>query len=159
MLPFKMFFSQQPQVTDDRYEKLVKIKCERTKVSITTRHPYITTSANFTDPLVENHPKGYPRTAAYIDSDVDTVLFRRFGTSHARALLYMQVELTELEARLAKLDEDDTAKEETEWKVANSIHHKNGRKNDDRKALVDEFTEKLMAYGMTLLFCPVIVPD
>ena len=108
---------------------------------------------------MENHPKGYPRTAAYIDSDVDTALFRRFGILHARILLYMEVELTELEARLAKLDEDDTAEEETEWKVVNSIHHKNGRKNDDRKALVDELKGKLAVYGMNLPICPIIVTD
>jgi hypothetical protein len=101
---------------------------------------------------VEDHPKGYPRTAAYINSDVDTALFRRFGDLHARCLLYMQVELTDLGAKLTKLDEDDNAQGETEWKITHSTHYKDGRKNEDRKCLIGEIEKKLVAYGMHLTF-------
>lgn len=101
---------------------------------------------------MEDHPKGYPRIAAYINSDVDTALFRRFGDLHARSLLYMEVELTDLGAKLTKLDEDDNAEGETEWKITHSTHHKDGRKNDERKKLIDEINKKLVAYGMYLAF-------
>jgi hypothetical protein len=97
--------------------------------------------------IVENHPEGYPRIAAYINSDNDTALFRRFGDLHARSLLYKQAELTELEAKLAKLDGDDNAKEDTEWRVSLSIHHENGKHNEERKALIEEIDGKLEAYG------------
>jgi hypothetical protein len=96
---------------------------------------------------VENHPEGYPRIAAYINSDDDTVLFRRFGNLHARSLLYKQIELTELEAKLAKLDGDDNAKEDTEWRVSLAIHHENGKHNEERKTLMEEIHRKLEAYG------------
>jgi Skp family chaperone for outer membrane proteins len=55
--------------------------------------------------------------------------------------------LTELEARLAKLDGDDSGKEDTEWRVSLSIHHENGKHNEERKELMEEIDRKLEAYG------------
>jgi hypothetical protein len=97
--------------------------------------------------LVDDHPKGYPRTAVYINSDFDSALFRRFGDLHARSLLYKQVELTELEERLAKLDKDDDDVLETRWRVRYSIHVRNGKRNEARKALLTEINDKLEVYG------------
>jgi hypothetical protein len=48
---------------------------------------------------------------------------------------------------LAKLDGDDNAKEDTEWRVSLSIHHENGKHNEERKALIEEIDGKLEAYG------------
>lgn len=99
---------------------------------------------------MDEAPRGYPRVAAYLNSDNDTVLFRRFGTLHSRTLLYKQVELTELEAKLEKLDKEHSSEEDNEWKVFNSIHHDDGFQNEERKALVDKIEEKLLAYGMDI---------
>jgi hypothetical protein len=98
--------------------------------------------------LVEYYPEGFPRIAAYINSDVDTALFRRFGDLSARCLLYREVELNDLERKLLKLDKEDKAKEDTEWRVAHGIHHGKGRKNEERKALVEEVESKLKTYCM-----------
>ena len=97
---------------------------------------------------MERYPEGFPRIAAYINSDVDTALFRRYGDLHARCLLYREVELHDLERKLMKLDEKDKAKEDTEWRVAHGIHHDKGRKNEERKALIEEIEGKLKSYGM-----------
>ena len=114
----------------------------------------IVIEANFHVPIaVEDHPEGYPRVAAYINSDDDSVLFRRFGNLHARSLLYKEVELTELEAELAKLDKKDEASEENEWRIGHSIHHDNGKKNEERKALMEKIDQKLEVYGMQLCWC------
>jgi len=99
---------------------------------------------------VERYPKGYPRIAAYFDSDSDTALVRRFGQLHARILLYKQVELTELEARLDKLDKEDEGtpgEDSNGWKLRHSISLKGGHMNEERRDLVKEIDEKLEEYG------------
>jgi hypothetical protein len=106
--------------------------------------------------LVEEYPNGYPRTSAYLNSDVGSALFRRFGTLHSRALLYKQHELTELEARLDKLDRDDEEKEETRWRNSHSINCENGEGNEERKALLEEIIKKLEEYGTESALAPCI---
>lgn len=96
---------------------------------------------------MEEHPEGYPRVAAFINSDKDTVLFRRFGGLHSRLLLYKEVELTQLETQLASLDRDDSLKDETRWRNHHSIHRDDGSQNEERKALVEKIEPKLLAYG------------
>ncbi len=66
----------------------------------------------------------------------------------------MQVELTELEEELDALDKahgvvegvDDPDKK-NDWRVRHSIHHENGRENEERKVLVEKITKKLKEYG------------
>jgi hypothetical protein len=96
---------------------------------------------------VEDYPEGYPRFAAYINSDVDTVLFRRFGTLHARALLYKEVELTALETKLKQMDKKDSESAEDSWKVGHSIHLDNGAMNEERKELMELIVRRLEEYG------------
>jgi len=97
---------------------------------------------------VELYPEGFPRIAAYIDSDVDTALFRRFGRMHARILLYREVELNDLERRLDELDKADNSKEETEWRIGHGIHYDDSKQNEARKALVGDIEGKLKTYCM-----------
>lgn len=96
---------------------------------------------------MEDHPEGYPQVAAYQNSDSSSALFRRFGNLHARSLLYKEVELTDLEAKLAELDREDNSKDDTEWRIAHSIHHDDGKNNEARKALMSEIYQKLEVYG------------
>ncbi|RDW81917.1 hypothetical protein BP6252_03029 [Coleophoma cylindrospora] len=102
---------------------------------------------------LENFPRGYPRFSAYVDSDNDTVLFRRFGILHARSLVYKQVELTELEAQLNKLDKADAGtpeKDDNAWRIRYSIHVETER-NQARKDLIDKIDQKLKEYDELLL--------
>lgn len=57
------------------------------------------------------YANGFPTLAAFIASDTDLVIFRRFDCLGARNLLYLQAELVTLEANLAALDEADLASE------------------------------------------------
>lgn len=50
--------------------------------------------------LVEDYASGYPKLAAFFDSDDQFSVYRRFGYLHSRLLLYKQDELRELEDRL-----------------------------------------------------------
>jgi hypothetical protein len=95
---------------------------------------------------VEDFPEGYPRLAAFLNSDIDTALFRGFGTLHARVLLYKQVELTDIESRLDRLDKEDR-KNNNRWRTQWSLHHNNGIGNEARKNLMDEANRKLREYG------------
>jgi hypothetical protein len=101
---------------------------------------------------VERYPEGYPRIAAYIDSDSDTALFRRFGVLHARSLLYKQVELTELEAQLNKLDKEDEGEpgaDPNKWRLGHSTSLNDGQMNEKRRDLMKKIDEKLEEYGVS----------
>ncbi|KAL9134451.1 MAG: hypothetical protein Q9175_004363 [Cornicularia normoerica] len=45
----------------------------------------------------EHHEEGFPQVAAFLNSDEDNLIMRKFGNIHARLLLYRQDELAELE--------------------------------------------------------------
>lgn len=63
---------------------------------------------------VNDHPKGYPSIAAFLDSDDGFSIYRRFGYLQSRILLHRQGELSVLEEELQAielkiLDEDEDA--------------------------------------------------
>jgi hypothetical protein len=60
---------------------------------------------------VENCPEGYPRLAAFLDSDDGFMLYRRFGFLQSRLLLESQDELRMLEIELDKMDRKDHARD------------------------------------------------
>jgi hypothetical protein len=62
----------------------------------------------------EAHIHGYPSLAAIIASDPSAAVFRRFDYISARTLLYMQSELTELEAKLQEYELEDLRNESDE---------------------------------------------
>lgn len=66
----------------------------------------------------EPYRDGYPAVAAWIsrDPDHETYVFRRFDRLSARTLLYLQSELTDLEAKLEAFDRETTASNDMELK-------------------------------------------
>jgi hypothetical protein len=56
---------------------------------------------------VEEYLDGFADVSAYIGSDRELALFRRFDVLGARNLLYLQARLVLLEAKLEKYDEED----------------------------------------------------
>lgn len=56
--------------------------------------------------VVENHPRGYPRLAAFIDSGVDRRIYRRFGYIRNYLLLHRQDEISVLEEEIIALDRE-----------------------------------------------------
>ncbi|KAF2257626.1 hypothetical protein CC78DRAFT_600228 [Lojkania enalia] len=53
---------------------------------------------------IDDHPSGYPQLAAFLNSDENFLICRKYGLLHSRVLLYRQDELRELEQKLQKMD-------------------------------------------------------
>ena len=94
-------------------------------------------------PAVESRRPGYPMLSAFMASDKSFVLFKRFGESHTRLLLYKQDELVEIEQRL----KDPDSVERTSYHLAS----RRDVMNPARKALVTEIESKLSAYDKLLV--------
>jgi hypothetical protein len=62
-------------------------------------------------PLVQDCPDGYPRLGAFLDSDDNFMVYRRFGYLQSRLLLEKQEHLRQLEEELDNLDTVDAQKE------------------------------------------------
>lgn len=103
---------------------------------------------------LEDHPKGYPRQAAYADSDESFMIYRRFGYIHARLLMHRQDELRELEDTLSEMDKKDAKDPDPDRRAclrSRDLDEENrelpGR---DRVALLDRIEEKTLRYGQLL---------
>lgn len=57
--------------------------------------------------IVEDYPLGYPRVAAFMNSDENFLIYRQFSFLHARILLRKQDELRTIEGSLDDLDHQD----------------------------------------------------
>ncbi|MCJ1401912.1 hypothetical protein MMC11_005129 [Xylographa trunciseda] len=58
-------------------------------------------------PKVDDFPSGYPKLAAWIDSDPNYAEYRQYKYLRNRCLLYLQDKLAVLERRLSIFDEED----------------------------------------------------
>ncbi|KAF2112297.1 hypothetical protein BDV96DRAFT_158224 [Lophiotrema nucula] len=101
-------------------------------------------SRNFVDTpeKIEHRRQGYPRLAAFINSDRDFIVFRRFGHLHVRFLLQLQDELAEIEQRLHELDNDEA--------YSFNLNSRRRDSNQDRTALLAGLGEKLASYDLCL---------
>jgi hypothetical protein len=89
--------------------------------------------------LVESHPLGYPRLAAFISSHPAFGIFRRFRTLQARTILLHQDRLSEIEAHLNAVDTDE--------EVQLFLSSRRRDENDRRRDLLAEAEQELHAYG------------
>jgi hypothetical protein len=105
-------------------------------------------------------PSGYPQLAAYLNSDPDFTIFRRFGFLQNRLLLYRQAELEALQLELHHLDRDDDEKDRNPrfpenprlyWWQWDTNHPETQSRISIRVRLMDKIEEKLMKYSKTLL--------
>ncbi|MCJ1267159.1 hypothetical protein MMC22_007044 [Lobaria immixta] len=97
--------------------------------------------------LVDDHPNGYPQLAAFMDSDSNFLMCRRFGFLHSRVLLYRQDELTDLENKLIDMDGLD----KDELPLALRSRKIDDERNDieeqyTRKTLINTIDQKLKEY-------------
>jgi hypothetical protein len=105
---------------------------------------------------VEDYPAGFPRLAAFLNSDDDFAILRRFGKLHMRMLVQLQVELTLLEEELEKMDRSDDGSE-FEYRLR-SMEHKETW-NQSRKELESKILLKLHEYGKSSAFPKSSVPN
>ncbi|CAG8979744.1 hypothetical protein HYALB_00013488 [Hymenoscyphus albidus] len=70
---------------------------------------------------VESHPLGFPMLSAFQNSGDSVAIFRRFGDTHARLLLRLEVEITSLEEQLASSDRADSENTNTYMRSSRSL--------------------------------------
>lgn len=102
---------------------------------------------------VKDSPRGYPRMAAFLDSDDCFSVYRRFGFLHARLLLHKQDELRVLEEDLRDMDDRDAGKKATKdflMSRAKDDLRRDLPENLKRKTLLAEIEKKTLEYGMTI---------
>ena len=96
---------------------------------------------------------GYPRVAAYMDSDENFMIYRRFGFLHSRILLNKQDELREIEERLDDLDGIDSGGSKASALCLQSRRKDEIRtdvnRRDSRQELLRISEEKLCQYGLS----------
>jgi hypothetical protein len=101
--------------------------------------------------IVEDFPVGYPRLAAFADSDESFMLYRRFGYLHSRLLLHLQDELRELEDNLYDMDKRDEDDEEGRRCLQSrdlDVDREPAADRESRGALLQRIEQKALQYGM-----------
>ncbi|KAI9773663.1 MAG: hypothetical protein M1840_006937 [Geoglossum simile] len=98
---------------------------------------------------IDKHPSGYPRLAAFMESDESFKMYRHFGYIHTRVLLHLQCELADMETRLKVMDERDSQDESS--KVFLQSQKRDSKGNPERGILLSEFCVKLKEYDELLL--------
>lgn len=103
--------------------------------------------ANSNCDTVDAHPRGYPQLAAFVNSDENFLITRKYGYLRSRLLLYRQDELSVLEKDLIALDDDD----EKNRAIALQSRKLDEQTDKDpvfsRKVLMKKIDDKLGEYG------------
>jgi hypothetical protein len=92
---------------------------------------------------IDDHPNGYPRLAALLNSDENFLICRKYGFLHSRVLLYRQDELRELEQQLLRMDKDANKTDDTMLKC----RMREQRSSDERRQLIQNIDDKLKEYN------------
>ena len=94
---------------------------------------------------VDKYPEGFPQLAALISCDDSFSMHRGFKYLHSRGLLHLEVQITELEKELYKLDREDAANPDMIYRLRSTKHEKDW---DAAQAdLMDKLMAKLKEYG------------
>ncbi|KAI4208625.1 MAG: hypothetical protein LQ348_000102 [Seirophora lacunosa] len=96
---------------------------------------------------IDDHPRGYPKLAAFMNSSDNFLMCRRFAFLHSRVLLHRQDELAEMEKQLLAMDDEDAEND----KLALQSRRRDDQRPDQpsRKSLMERIDNKLKDYGKT----------
>lgn len=128
------------------------------KVDEVARFTTMPTASRFED--LARYVRGYPKLAGQMAMLREIAIFRRFGALNARNLLYLQSELTDLEAALMKAEARDSAhpKWEKQAHAKDWYWIEHSVKADDEDAvqynLMMKIREKLKEYSKFAPFVP-----
>jgi len=98
---------------------------------------------------VADQPEGYPQLAAFLYSDDNFAIFRKFGQLNCRVLLHLQAEITALQEELADLDRSDACEGSTTSYRLQSCKHQEGWDTRQRDT-IHQLQGKLAIYCNTL---------
>lgn len=92
-------------------------------------------------------PKGYPSLAAFLDSDENFMVYRRFGYVQSRLLLEKQDDLRKLETKLDKYD-----KQVQRTNPINLMTHDLSEEDaEPRRAITEKLEKTFCEYGWFIL--------
>ena len=94
--------------------------------------------------IVSRCPEGYPQLAAFLSSEENFMIYRKFGYLQSRLLLYKQDELRHLER---ELDRQDRVHERESPNNLRSRERDDARDPKGRKVLFRKIAEKLREYS------------
>ena len=100
-------------------------------------------------PTVRDQPRGYPRLATFIDSDPAFMVYRRFGYSRQRLILYWQDVVREKEEALDKFDREEVANKKVRPVYIWHRESDDSRDPPIRRHMILELGEALREYGET----------
>ncbi|KAL9637342.1 MAG: hypothetical protein Q9204_001920 [Flavoplaca sp. TL-2023a] len=95
--------------------------------------------------LVDDHPRGYPKLAAFISSSDNFLMCRSFAFLHSRVLLHRQDELAEMEKALIAMDDEDKDLDHLALQSRRRDDHRT--EEPSRKSLMNKIDDKLKNYG------------
>ena len=97
---------------------------------------------------VDDHPQGYPQLAAFVNSDENVLICRKYGFLRARILLYRQDEISQLERQLIEMDNEDKEIDPIRLRSRKTDEERDENPQFSRKTLMQRIDEKLKLYGM-----------
>ena len=95
---------------------------------------------------VDDAGPGYPRLAAFVDSDANFMIYRRFGYLRTRLLLYHQDVLRAREEELDKLDKSSLDDPTTERQLC-SRRVDEDQEFPQRMELYEKLDKEIRTYG------------
>ncbi len=106
---------------------------------------------------VDDHPTGYPQLAAFVNSDGNFFICRKYGFLRNRVLLYRQDELSCLEKELIALDQDNSKRRPFALTSRKHDEETDDDPNYSYKAVMQKIDNKLKEYGKQLwVACPLL---
>jgi hypothetical protein len=100
---------------------------------------------------VERCEEGYPYLAAFLDSDENFMIYRRFGFIHARLLLQKQDELRMMEEALDRMDQRDKAQNTKTLQCRMEDVQRQDQVGETRQALLARMETTVLRYDELLL--------
>ncbi|KUJ21225.1 uncharacterized protein LY89DRAFT_770464 [Mollisia scopiformis] len=95
---------------------------------IRARDPELASSIDDRDKEVhvKDYPHGWPRLAAFMQSNDNFIMFRKFEMLHCRELLHLQGEITVLERQRVALDAADAESPHLRYRLRTNFHEEGG---------------------------------
>ncbi|KAH9203508.1 hypothetical protein DL95DRAFT_418982 [Leptodontidium sp. 2 PMI_412] len=101
-------------------------------------------------PAIEDYQEGWPQLAAFLHSEDNFAIFRRFGVLHCRLLVQLQAEIQHLEQRLVDLDRSDAAPGSQHSRRLQMSDFEEGS-DPAQRDLLKTLQEKVLVYDQLLL--------
>lgn len=100
---------------------------------------------------VRDYPDGYPQLSAWINTDDNFRVYRRYGELRNRILLHYQLKLAKLEERLEQMDWGDKSSSDDRDNYRLSSLEYDQERDNRRQGLVEEIEIALEKYGRLMI--------